>query len=144
MRRSIADAGGEVLFGAKVTGVQIKDDRICGVWLGDTLVEGAAVILAAGHSARDIYEMLDRDGVRLEAKAFAMGVRAEHPQRLIDSIQYHMPERGEYLPAAAYSLVRAGGRTRGLFVLYVSRRVYRSGDDTLRRVGSQRDVPVGS
>lgn len=111
MRRSIADAGGEVLFGAKVTGVQIKDDRICGVWLGDTLVEGAAVILAAGHSARDIYEMLDRDGVRLEAKAFAMGVRAEHPQRLIDSIQYHMPERGEYLPAAAYSLVaQVGGR----------------------------------
>ncbi len=111
MRRSIADAGGEVLFGAKVTGVQIKDDRICGVWLGDTLVEGAAVILAAGHSARDIYEILDRDGVRLEAKAFAMGVRAEHPQRLIDSIQYHMPERGEYLPAAAYSLVaQVGGR----------------------------------
>ena len=82
--------------------------------------------------------------MRLEAKAFAMGVRAEHPQRLIDSVQYHMPERGEYLPAAAYSLVaQVGGRGR-LFVLYVSRRVYRSGDDTLRRVGSQRDVPVGS
>lgn len=105
MRESIMAAGGEVIFEAQVSGVEIRDEQIRGVWLGDTLAEGAAVILATGHSARDIYELLDRDGVRLEAKAFAMGVRVEHPQQLIDSIQYHMPERGEYLPAAAYSLV---------------------------------------
>ena len=75
------------------------------VFHGATLVEGAAVVLATGHSARDIYELLHRKGVRLEAKAFAMGVRIEHPQALIDSIQYHCETRGEYLPAAAYSLV---------------------------------------
>jgi uncharacterized FAD-dependent dehydrogenase len=76
------------------------------------LVEGAAVVLAAGHSARDIYGILHRRGVALEAKPFAMGVRIEHPQVLIDSIQYHTPDgRGEYLPAAAYQLVsQEGGR----------------------------------
>ena len=79
--------------------------RIKGVWVGDHLIEGAAVVLATGHSAKDIYKTLHRDGVRLEAKGFAMGVRIEHPQRLIDSIQYHSPERDEYLPAASYSLV---------------------------------------
>ena len=67
--------------------------------------DAAAVVLATGHSARDIYHMLYDCGVRLEAKPFAMGVRIEHPQALIDSIQYHMPSRGEYLPAASYSLV---------------------------------------
>ena len=81
---------------------------------GDTFVEGAAVVLATGHSARDIYELLYRRDVRVEAKAFAMGVRIEHPQALIDSIQYHCQTRGEYLPAAAYSLVsqEAAGSTR--------------------------------
>ena len=87
------------------------DDRVKGVWVGDTLYEGAAVVLATGHSARDIYELLHRRGVRLEAKPFAMGVRIEHPQALIDSIQYHCESRGEYLPAASYSLVsQEGGR----------------------------------
>ena len=62
-------------------------------------------MLATGHSARDVYELLHRRGVRLEAKPFAMGVRIEHPQQLIDSIQYRCRERGEYLPAASYSLV---------------------------------------
>ncbi len=111
MRQSVLQAGGRVLFEAKVTGFQVENDRVRGVWLGDTLVEGAAVILATGHSARDIYEVLDRDGVEIEAKPFAMGVRVEHPQALIDTLQYHRPERGEYLPAAAYSLVsQVGGR----------------------------------
>ena len=76
-----------------------------GVRVGDTLIEGAAVILATGHSAKDIYYTLHRDGIRLEAKPFAMGVRIEHPQSLIDKIQYHAPHRGDYLPAASYSLV---------------------------------------
>jgi uncharacterized FAD-dependent dehydrogenase len=69
------------------------------------IIEGMAVVLATGHSARDVYEMLHRRGVALEAKPFAMGVRVEHPQALIDSIQYHGAERGEWLPAAEYRLV---------------------------------------
>ena len=111
MRETIVRSGGEVHFGAKVTGFRLSDDRIAGVLLGDTVVEGAAVVLATGHSARDIYELLHRDGIEVEAKPFAMGVRAEHPQALIDAAQYHMPERDEYLPAASYSLVsQVGGR----------------------------------
>ena len=104
---TIVNSGGEIHFSSKVTGFKIdhQRNRIMGVWVGDKLIEGAAVVLATGHSAKDIYHTLYKDGVRLEAKGFAMGVRIEHPQRLIDSIQYHQPERGEYLPAAAYALV---------------------------------------
>ncbi len=112
IRETIVRCGGSVVFGARVTDIELRDGRAVGVWCGDTLVEGAAVVLAAGHSARDIYEMLHRGGVTLEAKPFAVGVRIEHPQTLIDSIQYHTPDgRGEYLPAAAYQLVsQEGGR----------------------------------
>ena len=128
IRETIKRSGGEVVFGARVVDIEIRDGRAAGVWYvdsatpaadraalphsGGTLVEGAAVVLAAGHSARDIYEILHRRGVALEAKPFAMGVRIEHPQQLIDRIQYHTPDgRGEYLPAAAYSLVsQEGGR----------------------------------
>lgn len=105
IRQTILDAGGGFVFNSRVTDLEIKGGRVRGVWCGAALVEGAAVVLATGHSARDIYELLHRKGVRLEAKAFAMGVRIEHPQALIDSIQYHCETRGEYLPAAAYSLV---------------------------------------
>ena len=105
IRQTILDAGGGFVFNSRVTDLEIKGGRVQGVWCGATLVEGAAVVLATGHSARDIYELLHRKGVRLEAKAFAMGVRIEHPQALIDSIQYHCETRGEYHPAAAYSLV---------------------------------------
>lgn len=105
IRQTILDAGGGFVFNSRVTDLEIKGGRVQGVWCGATLVEGAAVVLATGHSARDIYELLHRKGVRLEAKAFAMGVRIEHPQALIDSIQYHCETRGDYLPAAAYSLV---------------------------------------
>lgn len=105
--QTIISSGGEIHFSSKVTGFEIdrSRSRIRGVWVGDKLIEGAAVVLATGHSAKDIYHTLHHDGVRLEAKGFAMGVRIEHQQQLIDSIQYHMPERGEYLPAASYSLV---------------------------------------
>ena len=103
--QTIIQSGGEIHFSSKVTGFKIDHGRMRGVWVGDNLIEGAAVILATGHSAKDIYTTLHSSGVKLEAKAFAMGVRIEHPQRLIDSIQYHQPERGEYLPAASYSLV---------------------------------------
>jgi uncharacterized FAD-dependent dehydrogenase len=108
IRETIVRCGGTVVFGARVKDIEIREGRAIGVRLrsGDMLIEGAAVVLAAGHSARDIYEILHRRGVALEAKPFAMGVRVEHPQLLIDQIQYHTPEgRGEWLPAAAYSLV---------------------------------------
>ncbi len=105
MRQTILNSGGSFIFEAKVTDLKIKNNKIEGVWCDDTLYEGAAVVLATGHSAKDIYELLHSKGVAIEAKPFAMGVRIEHPQGLIDSIQYKVPERGEYLPAAAYSLV---------------------------------------
>ena len=105
IRQTILDAGGIFRFESRVSDVLISRGRISGVRCGDEVIEGAAVVLATGHSARDIYELLHRRGVRLEAKPFAMGVRIEHPQALIDSIQYHCETRGEYLPAAAYSLV---------------------------------------
>ena len=112
IRETIRSCGGEVRFDTRVADFIVKNHTVRGVidQRGNRL-EGMAVILAAGHSARDIYKVLHRNGIALEAKSFAMGVRVEHPQRLIDSIQYHMPDRGEYLPAAAYSLVsQVGGR----------------------------------
>ncbi|MFI3318484.1 MAG: FAD-dependent protein [Rikenellaceae bacterium] len=105
MRETILSAGGEFLFESRVSDLKIKDKRVVGVYCGERLYEGAATILATGHSAKDIYEILHRRGVAIEAKPFAMGVRIEHPQQLIDSIQYHAESRGEYLPAASYSLV---------------------------------------
>lgn len=106
MRQSIINSGGEVHFNTKVTNLLLSDHKISGVetQAGDKIA-GAAVILATGHSARDIYYMLDEQQVQLEAKTWAMGVRVEHPQELIDQIQYHTPKgRGDYLPAASYSL----------------------------------------
>ena len=140
IRRTILEAGGSFVFDARVTDVELHDDRVKGVWVGDTLYEGAAVVLATGHSARDIYELLHRRGVRLEAKPFAMGVRIEHPQALIDSIQYHCESRGEYLPAASYSLVSQERWAWRLFVLYVPRGIHRSGDDRCGRIGGERYV----
>ena len=105
IRRTIADAGGVFRFDSCVTDLLLHDGRIRGVRCGDERIEGAAVVLATGHSAHDVYELLHARGVRIEAKPFAMGVRIEHPQALIDSIQYHCRTRGEYLPAASYSLV---------------------------------------
>lgn len=107
MRETIINQGGEVLFGKKVVEILTDGKRATGVRLasGET-IEGEAVILATGHSARDVYEMLAKQGIALEQKTWAMGVRVEHPQELIDQIQYHSPDgRGDYLPAASYSLV---------------------------------------
>ena len=105
MRESIITAGGEVIFNATVTDIIIDDLTAKGVVLKDgTHITGEAVILATGHSARDIYNMLHSKAIELEAKTWAMGVRVEHPQELIDQIQYHTPDgRGEYLPAASYN-----------------------------------------
>jgi uncharacterized FAD-dependent dehydrogenase len=99
--------GGEVHFESRVVDILVKNNEISGVSLqnGDTL-EAKKLILATGHSARDIFEMLHQKGIAIEAKPFALGVRVEHPQELIDSIQYKCDYRGEFLPPAPYSIVK--------------------------------------
>jgi hypothetical protein len=115
MRQSIIDAGGEVRFNAKVTDFLLEHGHIRGVRTsaGEELL-AEAVILATGHSARDIFELCAARGIRLEAKPFAMGVRIEHPQPLIDRIQYHRETRDDRLPAAAYRLASTV-QDRGVF-----------------------------
>lgn len=104
--KTITSHGGEIHFEQKLTEILIEDNQITGCKTDDgTIFKAKSLILATGHSAHDIYEMLHNQGIQLEAKGFAMGVRVEHPQSLIDSIQYHCDERGEFLPAASYSLV---------------------------------------
>jgi len=108
IRQSIIDAGGDVRFEAKVTDFLIENGKMQGLVINNAEeITGDAVILATGHSARDIYRLLDRHEISLEQKPFAVGVRIEHPQPLIDSLQYHY-ERGKerplVLPAARYSL----------------------------------------
>ncbi len=111
IRQTIVECGGQVHFGMRVTGLDTGGGKVRGVICGGERIEAAAVILATGHSARDVYSMLHSSGVEVQPKPFAMGVRVEHPQELIDAIQYHMPSRGEFLPAASYQLVaQAGGR----------------------------------
>lgn len=106
MRNSIIEYGGEVLFEKKVVDLIIDDSKAKGVVCSDgQRVEGIATILATGHSARDIYYMLNDKGIELEAKSYAMGVRVEHPQAMIDQIQYKTEKRDINLPAATYSLV---------------------------------------
>ncbi|MCC6460989.1 MAG: FAD-binding protein [Saprospiraceae bacterium] len=125
LRETILHYGGEVHFEQLVTDLVLADGRIQGVvtqhlgapesgqaysreWLAD------AVVLATGHSARDIYRLLHARGVRIEAKPFALGVRVEHPQGMVDRVQYRQSPRDEHLPAASYSLV-CQVRERGVF-----------------------------
>ena len=107
IREKIIECGGQVLFETRVTDFIIKSNEIQGVITqnGETIAANK-VILATGHSARDIFELLDKKKVFIEAKPFALGVRAEHPQELIDSIQYSCDFRGQYLPPAPYSIVK--------------------------------------
>ncbi|MEO6313453.1 MAG: FAD-dependent protein [Chitinophagaceae bacterium] len=115
MRQQITDSGGIFLFEKKCTDFNIEDGTIKSVTTaaGDVF-EGDAVVLATGHSARDIFQLLAQKGILIEAKPFALGVRIEHPQALIDSIQYHSSSRDEFLPPASYGVVQqvAG---RGVF-----------------------------
>jgi uncharacterized protein len=107
IRNKIIEYGGEVLFEKKVIDFIIEKEMITGVRTADEEILNAdAVILATGHSARDIFKLLHAKKILIEAKPFAMGVRVEHPQALIDTVQYHCPSRGEYLPPASYSLVQ--------------------------------------
>jgi len=107
MREKIMELGGEVLFETRVTDIIIKNNQIAGIQTQKgELFNAKNVILATGHSARDIFELLDRKGIKIEAKPFALGVRVEHPQQLIDKIQYKCDDRGEFLPPSPYSIVK--------------------------------------
>ena len=111
MRNTILKCGGEVHFQTKMTRMQLHGDTVTGVEAinlvdGRELIFKGPVILATGHSARDVYRYLAEANVEIEAKGIAVGVRLEHPSKLIDQIQYHNPAgRGKYLPAAEYSFV---------------------------------------
>ena len=111
MRNTIIKCGGEVHFQTKVTRLVVEGERVTGVEAVDLKTGGeltfhGPVILATGHSARDVYRLLVESNIHIEAKGIAVGVRLEHPSQLIDQIQYHNREgRGKYLPAAEYSFV---------------------------------------
>jgi len=107
IRETIIQYGGQILFNTRVTDFNIKNQEIQGVMTqsGDR-IEANKVILATGHSARDIFELLHKKEIFIEAKPFALGVRVEHSQQLIDQIQYHCDSRGEHLPPAPYSVVK--------------------------------------
>jgi len=108
IRETILKYGGEIHFESRVTDFTIKDNKIKAIrLLNNTEISVERVILATGHSARDIFYLLHKKNIALRAKSFAMGVRVEHPQHIIDSIQYHCQgKRDELLPAASYSLVQ--------------------------------------
>lgn len=107
IRKQIVESGGKFLFEKKVSSLIITNSIIKGVQTADgDSFSADAVILATGHSARDIFQLLHSNNILIEAKPFALGVRVEHPQSLIDQIQYHCPVRDEHLPPASYSLVQ--------------------------------------
>ena len=118
MRETIIKHGGEIRFGHRLVDLEYTDDLqaliVSDMDGGSYRLTARAYIMATGHSARDIYRLLDNHGIRLEAKPFALGVRIEHPQPLIDKIQYGQEQREENLPASSYKLVTQVG-DRGVF-----------------------------
>lgn len=106
IRNAIIGCGGQYLFNQKVVDFIVEKNIIKGVKTETGSFHGHAVVLATGHSARDIFNLLFTKKIAIESKSFALGVRIEHPQSLIDSIQYHSVNRGEYLPPASYNLVQ--------------------------------------
>ncbi|MCZ4245441.1 NAD(P)/FAD-dependent oxidoreductase [Pedobacter punctiformis] len=115
IKDTILNAGGEVMFDSQMTDILVEFGKVKGIEINfeDKLLADH-IILATGHSARDVYELLNRKNILIEAKPFALGVRIEHPQAIIDSAQYHCDTRSEFLPPAYYSLVEQVG-ARGVF-----------------------------
>ena len=106
MREAVIAHGGAVHFNAKLTDIKIENNSIKGLEInGDTWHDFSEVVLATGHSARDIFYLLHKRGVTIAAKPFALGVRVEHTQELINDIQYHGDHQNPYLPPASYALV---------------------------------------
>ncbi len=115
MRETILEYGGEIHFDCRVTDLIIQDGQCIGaVDQHQNRHEGKSLILATGHSARDIFRLLHQKGIHIETKPFALGVRIEHPQELIDQIQYKCKVKDEYLPPASYALVEQA-KGRGVF-----------------------------
>jgi len=115
IRETIINYGGKVIFNSRVIDILIKNNEVNGVEIqnGD-IINAKKIILATGHSARDIFELLHHKNIKIEAKPFALGVRVEHDQKLIDKIQYHCDIRSEYLPPAPYSIVKQV-KNRGVY-----------------------------
>lgn len=106
IREQIISKGGEVRFDTKLTDIRIKERKLESILINDEEeIPVEHLILATGHSARDIFSLLHDKGIQIEQKPFALGVRVEHPQTIIDSAQYKRKERGDYLPPASYNLV---------------------------------------
>lgn len=115
IRESILNAGGEIHFGCRMSELLVTSGAVKGIKNSNgDVISANAIILATGHSARDIFYMLDKAGIAIEAKPFALGVRIEHPQYIIDKAQYHCDVRSEYLPPSYYSLVEQVDK-RGVF-----------------------------
>jgi uncharacterized FAD-dependent dehydrogenase len=115
IKDTILNAGGEVFFDTQMTDIITEFGKVKGIEVNfEDKIYADHLILATGHSARDVYELLHRKNILIEAKPFALGVRIEHPQEIIDAAQYHCDIRSEFLPPAYYSLVEQVG-ARGVF-----------------------------
>ena len=107
IRTKIIDCGGAILFEKKLVDFSLENETVTGITCADgSKIKADAVILATGHSAKDIFHLLYIKNIAIEFKPFALGVRVEHPQSLIDSVQYHCTIKDQYLPPASYSLVQ--------------------------------------
>jgi uncharacterized protein len=105
IRNTILDCGGEIYFNSRLTDIIVENDWVKGIVINQQdKIFADAVILATGHSARDVIQLLDKKKIKIESKPFAIGFRIEHPQPLINEIQYHTKFKNENLPAAAYNL----------------------------------------
>lgn len=115
IKDTILNAGGEVFFDTQMTDIITEFGKVKGIEVNfEDKIYAEHLILATGHSARDVYELLHGKNILIEAKPFALGVRIEHPQEIIDAAQYHCDIRSEFLPPAYYSLVEQVG-ARGVF-----------------------------
>ena len=115
MRNCMIDNGAEVMFGSKMTALEIENGQVCGVIVNDKeVIKTSKVVLAIGHSARDTFKYLASKNIDMEAKSFAVGMRVEHPQRIINEALYG-PEHGDILPAAPYKLTARTSTGRGVY-----------------------------